>query len=187
MSPMPDDSASREVSRILQSDDVDFGKLLPLVYEQLRQIAQHQMVGERGGHTLQPTALVNEAFVKLVGRDNGDLVSKGHFFAAAAEAMRRILVDHARGKGRQKRGRQWLQLPLDVIDLAQRDDLEEIVAVDEAVQLLEERDPRLAEVAKLRFYAGLSDQEIAATLGVTDRTVRRDWVLARAFLQRALG
>ena len=184
---MASDTDSREVSRILKAERVDTERLLPLVYEKLRAIAARRMAGERSGHTLQATALVNEAYLKLVGKDDLGWESKAHFYAAAAEAMRRILIDHARGKGREKRGGAWIELPLDVVDLASREKPEEILSVDEALRRLEERDARMAEIVKLRFFAGLSERETAKALGITDRTVRRDWTFARAFLQRELG
>jgi RNA polymerase sigma factor (TIGR02999 family) len=112
---------------------------------------------------------------------------KAQFYAAAASAMRRILIDHARGKRRVKRGGERRRIPLDALDLASRDDFEEIVSVDEAVRRLQGRDERLARLVELRFYAGLSAKETAEVLGVTDRQVRRDWVLARAWLQRELS
>lgn len=184
---MTEEGVSQQVSRILRSKSVDMGELLPLVYDQLRRIAARQLAGERKGHTLQPTALVNEAFLKLVRLDADDWTSKSHFYAAAAEAMRRILIDHAKARGRAKRGAGRRSLPLDVVDLAAGENLEEILSVDQAVRRLEQQDERLADVVKLRFYAGLSDEETARALGRSDRTVRRDWVLARAFLQRELS
>jgi RNA polymerase sigma factor (TIGR02999 family) len=178
---------SREVSRILRAGAVDMGRLLPLVHDKLKEIAAARMAGERPGHTLQASALVNEAYLKLVGRASLGWEGKAHFYAAAAEAMRRILVDHARGRGRARRGGGLARLPLDAVDLASREDPGEILSVDEALRRLEERDKRMADVVKLRFFAGLSEGETALALGVTDRTVRRDWTLARAFLQRELG
>ena len=178
---------SAEISRILGGKDpVDMDRLLPLVYGRLRAIAAARMAGERPGHTLDATGLVHEAYLKLVQGPLG-WEGKAHFYAAAAEAMRRILVDHARGRGREKRGAGRVRLPLDVVDLASREDPSEILSVDDAVRRLEERDPRMAGIVKLRFFAGLSDEETAQALGITDRTVRREWTLARAFLQRELG
>lgn len=179
-----DDSA--EISRILQGPSPDMDRLLPLVYGKLREIAAQRMAGERPGHTLDATGLVHEAYLKLVHGPLG-WHGKAQFYAAAAEAMRRILVDHARARGRGKRGGGRTRLPLDVVELASREDPSEILSVDEAVRRLEERDPRMAEIVKLRFFAGLSDEETARALGITDRTVRREWTLARAFLQRELG
>ena len=188
---MGEDPASQQVSRILRAagegEPVDMGALLPLVYDRLRAIASRRMAGERRGHTLQATALVHEAYLKLAGREKLAWTSRAHFYAAAAEAMRRILIDHARGKARAKRGKGRERVPLDVVDLASRECLDEILSVDEAVHRLEEQDPRLVEVLKLRFYAGLSEKETAAALGVTTRTVRRDWVLARAWLKVELS
>lgn len=176
---------SKEISRILEAPSVDMDRLLPLVYDRLRAIAAQRMAGERPGHTLDATGLVHEAYLKLVQGQLG-WQGKAHFYAAAAEAMRRILVDHARGRGREKRGAGRVRLPLDIVDLASREDPAEILSVDEAVRRLEERDPRMAEIVKLRFFAGLSDEETAQALGIADRTVRREWTLARAFLQREL-
>ena len=183
---MGEDTASSEVSRILQADRVDMDRLLPLVHERLRAIAAQRMAGERSGHTLQASALVNEAYLKLLGEDRLGWESKAHFYAAAAEAMRRILIDHARGKGRAKRGAGRIQLPLDVVELAARDNAAEILSVDEAIRRLEKQDERMGKIVKLRFFAGLTEQETGKALGITDRTVRREWTLARAFLQREL-
>ena len=181
-------------------------ELLPLVYDQLRRIAQQRLAQERPGHTLQATALVHEAYVRLAGAgaapheprvgDDPSSASPGHlqswdgrahFFAAAAEAMRRILIEHARAKGRSKRGGGAARLPLSVVDLAEEADPEEILAVDEAIRRLEQRDGRLAQIVQLRFYAGLNHEETAAIVGASERTVRRDWELARALLLRELG
>jgi RNA polymerase sigma factor (TIGR02999 family) len=188
---MGGESDSREVSRILRAaergDAADLGTLFRLVYGRLRAIAARHMAGERDGHTLQATALVHEAYLKLVGGEPVPWEGKAQFYAAAASAMRRILIDHARGKRRVKRGGERRRIPLDALDLASRDDFEEIVSVDEAVRRLQGRDERLARLVELRFYAGLSAKETAEVLGVTDRQVRRDWVLARAWLQRELS
>jgi RNA polymerase sigma factor (TIGR02999 family) len=185
------DTNSREVAKILRDADggqpVDMSALMPLVHDRLRAIATRRMEAERPGHTLQATALVNEAYLRLVGDERLAWSSKSHFYAAASEAMRHILIDHARSKGRVKRGGRARRLPLDVLDLAARDDVEEILSVDEAICRLEEQDPRMGKMVRLRFYAGLSEQETAQVLGVSDRTVQREWVLARAWLKRRLG
>ena len=181
---------SREVSRILGalevSESADLSALFPLVYDSLRRIAARQMAEERGSHTLEPTALVHEAYLKLLGQQALGWKSKGHFYAAAAEAMRQILIDHARKKGRKKRGAGQVRLPLDAAELARSGAAEEIVSVDEAIRRLEERDARMAGIVKLRFYAGLSMEETAHALGVTERTVYREWKLARTWLRRWL-
>jgi RNA polymerase sigma factor (TIGR02999 family) len=185
------DTASREVSRILRAadggEDVEMDALLPLVYDQLKAIAARKMATERPDHTLSATALVHEAYLKLVGLQRLAWSSKAHFYVAAAESMRRILVDHARAKGTAKRGGGCRILPLDVVDLATREDPPEIVAIEEALSRLEEEEPRLAEVVKLRFFAGLDVSDIAPMLGLAERTVRRDWYLARAWLGRELS
>jgi len=181
-----EDTRSREVSALLRADSVDLDRLLPLVYRQLRQIAAQRMALERPDHTLQTTALVNEAYLKLLGQEDLGWESKAHFYAAAASAMRRILIDHARSRGRVKRSSRRVRLPEDVVDLATAANPDEIVSLEEALRRLEERDARLAEIAQLRFYAGLSTVETARALGVSSRTVVRDWRLARAFLQREL-
>lgn len=161
--------------------------LLPLVYEQLRRTAQQRMAQERPGHTLTATALVHEAYARLIGDEGVRWDGRGHFFAAAAEAMRRILIEHARSRGRVKRGGDRERVPLSVVDLAEESDPERIMALDGAIRRLGEQDGRLAEIVRLRFYAGLSVEETASALGVSDRTVKRDWAFARAWLHKELG
>ena len=166
-------------------------ELLPLVYEQLRELARHRMAQERGDHTLEATALVHEAYVRLVGPrgpggDELPWANRAHFFSAAAEAMRRILIDHARARAGPKRGGGRKKLPLDVLDLAADADPTEILALDEAVSRLEQQSPSVAAVVRLRFFAGLSVAETAEALGVSTRTVEREWTYGRAWLARAL-
>ncbi len=141
------------------------------------------MAVERPGHTLQATALVHEAYLRLVGSDAPDWESRWHFFAAAAEAMRRILIEHARSKGRQKRGggRQHFELQED--DASIEAHAEEMLALDEALSKLEQRDQRMAQIVKLRYFAGLSVEHTAAAVGVTARTVMSDWAMARGWLR----
>jgi RNA polymerase sigma factor (TIGR02999 family) len=170
-----------------QGDGRAADALLPLVYEQLRAIARQRMRDERPDHTLQATALVHEAYARLVGNEELTWDGRGHFFAAATEAMRRILIEHARSRERVKRGgAKRVHLPISVVDLATTENPEEILSVDEAICRLSKQDPRMGEVVRLRFFAGLTEKETAEILGVTDRTVRRDWTLARAWLQREL-
>jgi len=184
--PSPDD-ATRLLRRAGEGDRSAAEELLPLVYEQLRALAARKMAGEKAGHTLQATALVHEAFLRLVGDGRDAWDNRAHFYVAAAEAMRRILIESARRKGRRKRGGDWRRLTLDSVDLvADEPPIEEIVSVDEAIRRLEKKDGRMATVVRLRFFAGLEPTEIAALLGVTDRTVRRDWAVARAWLYRDL-
>ena len=169
-------------------------ELLPLVYEQLRAVARRRMAQERADHTLQATALVHEAYVRLLGdAGTGDDVNaarwanRAHFFHAAAQSMRRILIEHARGRGRDKRGGKRGRVPLDVLDLAEDGHPDDILALDEALQRLEQEEPQVAAVVRLRFFAGLTVEEAAAALGVASKTVSRDWAYARAWLYKALG
>jgi RNA polymerase sigma factor (TIGR02999 family) len=159
--------------------------LLPLVYDELRKLAAARMAAEASGHTLDATALVHEAYLRLIGDQKFD--GRGHFFAAAAEAMRRVLVDRARDKGRQKRGGGYEQVDLtDIPGRADRDpDL--LLSLDDALTRLATEDPAAAGVAKLRLFAGLSIDEAAAALGDSRATAYRNWTYARAWLQDALA
>ena len=179
-----------EVTRLL--DTIESGdasaadKLLPLVYDQLRAIARQRMAQEHAGHTLQATALVHEAYLRLVGGKEVAWENRAHFYRAAAEAMRRILIEHARKRGRVKRGGDRHRAPVSVADLAVKQDFEEIVAVDDAIRRLEEEDAEAASVVRLRFFAGLSVEETARTLDLSPRTVAREWAYARAWLHDVL-
>ncbi len=174
------DDPRHDVTRILQKRDGDPAEeLLPLVYAQLRAIAQQRMSSERAGHTLQATALVHEVYVRLLGDSEQNFENRRHFFAAAAEAMRRILIDHARRKGSKKRGGDRHALPISVVDLAEDHDPERILALDEALETLRSEDPRAAQVIELRFYAGLGIDETAEIMGISRRTVIREWTFAR--------
>ncbi|MBI1853049.1 MAG: sigma-70 family RNA polymerase sigma factor [Planctomycetes bacterium] len=162
--------------------------LLPVVYDELRGLARRQMAAERSNHTLQPTALVHEAYVKLVGADAPvKWEGRAHFFRAAAQAMRRILVDWARGVAAEKRGGDQVRTPLDDVDVAIAPQSDDLLALDEALTKLEQNDSRMADVVKLRYFAGLSLDETALALGVTIRTVTRDWTAARAWLLREIS
>jgi RNA polymerase sigma factor (TIGR02999 family) len=162
--------------------------LLPVVYDQLRAIAKQRMAGERRDHTLQATALVHEAYLRLSARPDLSFEDPACFYAAAAEAMRRILIEHARAAGREKRGgsRRRVGLPLNVVDLAADVDPEEILTLEDAIRRLAQEDPEVAKVVNLRFFAGLSVDETASALGVSASSVDRDWAYARAWLRRAI-
>lgn len=162
-------------------------ELLESVYDELKVMARRHMAQERGDHTLQATALVNEAYMRLVGDEPVPWENRAHFFAAAAESMRRILIDHARKKGRQKRGGDRRRVAMDVLELAREGDEQDILALDEALTRLDADDPRAAMVVRLRFYAGLSVEQTARVMGVSERTIMREWRFARASLFRALG
>ena len=158
--------------------------LLPLVYDELRKLAAARMSAEVSGHTLQPTALVHEAYLRLVGDQRFD--GRGHFFAAAAEAMRRILVEAARRRGSRKRGGDRIRYEFDPAALAAPERAEELLAVNDALDGLAAVDPQAAELVKLRYFAGLSVDEAAAALGTSTRTTERLWVYARTWLRRAI-
>jgi RNA polymerase sigma factor (TIGR02999 family) len=162
-------------------------KLLPLVYDELRRMAAHRMAGQRLGQTLQAPALVHEAYVRLVGNDERNRQQwdgRGHFFAAAAEAMRRILIDRARQKQSLKRGGDLARATWDESKVGDAAAPEEILAVDEALTKLHNEDPELAKIVKLRYFAGMTVPETAAALGVSPSTVDRPWACARAWLFR---
>jgi RNA polymerase sigma factor (TIGR02999 family) len=162
--------------------------LLPLVYDELRKLAAARMAGETPEHTLQPTALVHEAYLRLVGRrDDHRWDGRGHFFAAAAEAMRRILIDRARHKQTRKAGGGRRRLDLDDVEPAlEEGNGDHLLALDEALRRLEEEDPRKAELVKLRFFAGLTAEQTAAVLGVSTSTAEKDWAYARSWLRVAI-
>jgi RNA polymerase sigma factor (TIGR02999 family) len=186
-----------EVTRILsaidQGDPHAASQLLPLVYEELRKLAAQKLAHETPGQTLQPTALVHEAYLRLVSSPQGEQQeeprwdSRGHFFAAAAEAMRRILVESARRKSRAKHGGELHRVDLQDQDVPVRLPPDEIVALDEALTRLAEEDPESAQVVQLHFFAGLSIEQAAEVLGVSRATAYRQWSYARAWLRCAIG
>ena len=173
------------LSAINQGDRQAAGRLLPLVYDELRQLAAHRLAAEAPGQTLQPTALVHEAYLRLVGGQQFD--GRGHFYAAAAEAMRRILVDNARRKQAVKHGGERQRVELDGLDVAVRPPPDEIIALDEALTRLAAVDPEAAQVVQLHFFAGLSIEQAAEALGVSRATAYRHWSFARAWLRCAIG
>lgn len=181
----------RDVTRL--SDDAAAGdpraaaELLPLVYDELRKLAAARMAAESPAHTLQPTALVHEAFLRLVGATPlAAFENRGHFFAAAAEAMRRILVDAARRKAAAKHGGGLARLELAPHLAAAPEPCEDLVALDAALDRLAAADPLKAELVKLRYFAGFTLSEAAAALGLAERTAGRHWAFARAWLRRAV-
>jgi RNA polymerase sigma factor (TIGR02999 family) len=177
---------TRILDRVQQGEAKAAEELLPLVYDELRRLAAHKMAGESPGQTLQPTALVHEAWMKLSGQGRDHFAGRAHFFAAAAEAMRRILIDRARHSLRARHGGGQERVPLDGIDLASPQDDERLLEVHEALDRLAVEDSLKAEVVKLRFFVGLSDAETAEVLGVSQRTVERHWAYAKAWLFQAI-
>lgn len=162
-------------------------ELLPLVYEELRGLAERQMRSERAGHTLQPTALVHEAYLRLVRGAEPAWESRAHFFRVAAEAMRRQLVDHARKRNAEKRGGAAERIPLDAVDLSTDQPPEVLLALDAALVRLEQEDRDAFEVVRLRFYGGLTVEETARVLGSSERTIHREWAYARSRLYQLLA
>jgi len=186
MSSAGDDRVTAVLEAIGRGEARASEELLPLVYEELRRLARARMARE-GPQTLQPTALVHEAYLRLVGGRDPRWESRGHFFAAAAEAMRRILIERARRVARQRHGGDYkfVELDADTPGLEQPDP-EELLSLDLVLSKLETKDPAMAQVVKLRFFAGLTEEEIATATGTSERTVRRQWVSARAWLRREM-
>jgi RNA polymerase sigma factor (TIGR02999 family) len=178
---------TRILSAIEQGDRRAAGELLPLVYDELRKLAAQKMAREQPGQTLQATALVHDAFLRLVGTDDPGWDSRGHFFAAAAEAMRRILVDDARRKRSAKRGSLRARQDLDEARVAASATGLDVLALDEALGRLGEHDAEAAELVKLRFFAGMTMRESAAALGLPERSAERLWTYARSFLAKEMG
>ena len=176
-----------EVTQILHAiaagDPDASSQLLPLVYDELRKLAALRLAREMPGQTLEATGLVHEAYLRLVGAEEVKRWdNRGHFFAAAAEAMRRILIERARAKSRLRRGGRAERVPLDHVTVASEDPPETVLAIHEALDRLTARDPFKAEVVKMRYFVGLSQDEIAHALGVSVPTIRRHWAIARAWL-----
>jgi RNA polymerase sigma factor (TIGR02999 family) len=183
---------SRPITQLLNQlstgDQTAADRLIPLVLTELQQIAGHYMRTERRGHTLQPTALVNEAFLRLVGGAGVDWKSRAHFFAVAAHVMRRILIDHARLKRTEKRGGGDLRnVTIEENVVFSYHDPVELLSIDEALNRLAEFDARQCRIVELRFFAGLSVEETAEILQISGRTVKREWNLARAWLHGELS
>jgi len=162
-------------------------QLLSLVYSELKRIAAQKMAGEAPGNTLQPTALVHEAWIKLVGDGEAPFENRAHFFSAAAEAMRRILVDSARRKNAVRRGSGAAREDLKEYHFVQHERPEELLAVDEALDLLAQKDPAAANLVKLRYFVGMTMDEAATTMGMSLRNTERTWTYARAWLKRQIG
>ena len=164
------------------------GRLVPLVYRELRQVAARLLRGERTGHTLQPTALVHELYLRLVEQDRADWKDRAHFLAVAAKLMRHILVDYARARGTAKRDGMATRIEIAGFELSGEEPrTEEILAVDEALDRLAELDPQQARVVELRYFAGLTVEETAEAVGISPRTVKRDWAMASAWLRSELS
>lgn len=185
----PRDASPERISTLLadwaNGDPAARERLVPIVYEELRRLAHHYMLGERAGHTLQTTALVNEVYLRLAGIDALRWRDRVHFFAMAAILMRRVLVDYARQRGREKRGGDVSVTSLDEMAVAPQPAVD-VVALDEALERLAAVDPQQGRVVELRFFAGLSVEETAEALGISPATVKRDWSTAKLWLYNEL-
>jgi RNA polymerase sigma factor (TIGR02999 family) len=174
-----------EITQVLLSPEgegCDSEELLPLVYNDLRRMAAARMAGEAEGQTLQPTALVHDAWLRIFGNGDRRWQNRGHFFGEAAEAMRRILIERARRKSRLKHGHGWVRLDIDDLLLAEATPDDKVLLINEALEHLEAEDPQRAKVVVMKFFGGLTNQEVAKILGVAERTVERQWAYAKAWL-----
>ena len=184
-------SETHEVTQLLhawgQGEDAALEQMIPIVYRELRRIAHRYMAGERQSHTLQTTALVNEVYLKLIDSQKVNWQNRAHFFAICAQLMRRILVDFARARGYQKRGGGAQKVTLVEELLGPQERARDVVALDDALKVLAEFDPRKCRVVELRFFGGLTEEETAAVLKVSTDTVQRDWKMAKRWLGRELG
>jgi len=183
--------STHEVTRLLlawkSGDETALNRLMPRVYQELHRLARRYMVAEQTGHPLQTTALVHEVYVRLVDANNVDWQNRAHFYAICARLMRRILIDFARSRNYQKRGPGFAHIQLEDALTIPEVESSEVLAVDEALRQLAAIDSRKSEVVELRFFGGLTTEEIAAALGVSPETVQRDWKLAKAWLLRELS
>ncbi len=187
---MPNFEAQHDVTRVLQSQSPEGGvseELLPLVYKELRVLAASRMAREMGGQTLQPTALVHEAWLRLQSNSAPVWHNRAHFFGAASEAMRRILIERARRKLRLKRGNRAEHVSIDNVDVAQTLPDDRILLIDEALTRLGAADPELAQIVTLKFFGGLTNVEVAEALGVTERTIYNKWTFAKAWLLKSIN
>jgi len=180
-----------EVTRLLSAwtggDEHALEELMPLVYHELRRIAQHHFIGQPPGHTLQPTALIHEAFLKLIGQGDQGFRNRTHFYAVASMAMRQVLVNHAEARLAKKRGGGAVRISMGDVDVAVEREASDVLALDAALKALEAKDARKSRVVELRYFGGLSIEETADALSVSPVTVERDWQTARAWLAREMG
>jgi RNA polymerase sigma factor (TIGR02999 family) len=184
---MPDRDITELIADVRAGDQAAAEDLFRRVYQELRKLAGHLMRNERPDHTLQPTALVHEAYLRLIDQRQLPGESRTHFFGVAANVMRRILIDHARAHRANKRGGRDVKVPLEDAPMMAVEDPETLLEVDEALERLATLDPRQAQVVELRFFGGLSVEETAQILGVGPRTIDRDWRIARGWLRRQLA
>lgn len=182
----PTGEITRLLTEITNGNSRAVDQLMPIVYSELRRIARRYLRNERRDHTLQPTALVHEAYLKLVDQRGTDWQNRAHFFAVAAHVMRHILIDYARKRDADKRGGGAGRLSLDVCDAIDRRQYPQLIVLDEALSKLQDCDPRQCRIVELRFFGGLTEEEISEVIGISVRTVKRDWRVARAWLYREM-
>ena len=186
-----DEPSPNEITQQLiawsKGDSAALDKLIPAVYQELRRMADRCLRGENAEHSLQPTALVHEAYLRLIDQSRVEWHNRAHFFGVAAQMMRRILIDHAKTKHREKRGGNARKLSLDEIANYADEPAAELIALDEALKILAEMDERKSRVVEMRYFGGLTVEETAQVLGVSDKTVMRDWNLAKAWLYQQLN
>ena len=187
---MPDSSpgpVTELLARARAGDSSALADVFPLIYEELRRLAQQQLRREPDGHTLSPTALVHEAYMRLLDYNRVEWAGRAHFMAVAATAMRRILVDHARGHRSLKRGGRLSRVSLDAVELGTEERADLLLAIDEGLERLKAVEPRQAQVVECRFFGAMTEEETAAALDISLRTVKRDWARAKAWLHRDVG
>jgi RNA polymerase sigma factor (TIGR02999 family) len=191
MHPVMPDPVPRSVTELLvrarSGDSSALADVFPLIYDELRRLAQQQLRREPDGHTLSPTALVHEAYMRLIDYSRTEWAGRAHFMAVASTAMRRILVDHARGHRSLKRGGGLRPVSLDAVEVGAEDRAEQLISIDEALARLKELEPRQAQVVECRFFGGMTEEETAEALGIGLRTVKRDWARAKRWLHREVG
>lgn len=179
--------ATKLLDQATRGDEAAAARLVPLVYDELHGLAVRYLGGRGSDLTLQPTALLHEAYLRLVDVKTADLHSQTHFYAIAAVAMRQALIDHVRGRKRAKRGGDWRKIALSGAQAVAKSEEVDLLALNEALEKFSELDPRAGRVVELRFFGGLTETEVAQVLGVSERTVRNDWSMARVWLRTELG
>lgn len=188
---MPDQQPAISVTSLLErarsGDSSALADVFPLIYDELRRLAQRQLQREPDGHTLSPTALVHEAYMRLIDYSRMEWTGRAHFLAVASTAMRRILVDHARGHRSVKRGGDLRRVSIDSVELGTEDRAELLVAIDDALERLKQIDERQARVVECRFFGGMTEDDTAQALGISVRTAKRDWAKAKSWLHRELA
>jgi RNA polymerase sigma-70 factor, ECF subfamily len=182
----PTSTISRLIESVRNGDAAAAAALTPMLYNELHRLAMHHMRNERPGHTLQATALVNEAYLKLIDNREANWQNRAHFLAIASQAMRRVLIDHARSKRRVKRGGLQQKVALEDVQIAAEEQTYDLIDLDEALDRLAKVDARQSRIVELRFFGGLSVEQTAEVLSISPKTVKRDWAVARAWLHREL-